>query len=121
MPNSGISSTGKTPRARLVGHFSTVGDVEVLRQTERQLKAPTIDYDVPPHTDTRLSVDSSWLDRFTLDPARYTLLIVVCGPFTRAMAARHNSIFGRFRHCVHIGVNLTMVEALRGSIRSKSC
>lgn len=28
-----------TPRALLVGHFSTVGDVEVLRQTERQLQA----------------------------------------------------------------------------------
>ncbi|MGG6495608.1 UNVERIFIED_CONTAM: hypothetical protein NY603_22055, partial [Bacteroidetes bacterium 56_B9] len=37
---------------------------------------------------------------------------VICGPFTRAMAARHDTIFGRFRHCVHIGVNLTMVESV---------
>ncbi|SDL12796.1 hypothetical protein [Paracoccus chinensis] len=80
-----------------------------------------MDYDVSPHTDARLSGDNSWLDRFTLDPARYTHLIVICGPFTPAMAVRDDSIFVRFRHCVHIGVNLTMVEALRGSIRSKSC
>ena len=99
-----------TPRALLVGHFSTVGDVEVLRQTERRLQALGMAYDVAPYTDARLSIDSTWLDRFTLDPADYTHLFVICGPFTQAMAAQHHIIFDRFHHCVHIGVNLTMVE-----------
>jgi len=99
-------------RALLVGHFSTVGDVEVLRQTERRLQALGIAYDVAPYTDARQSVDSSWLNRFTLDPARYSHLFVICGPFTPAMAVQHDSIFDRFKHCVHIGVNLTMVEPL---------
>lgn len=99
-------------RALLVGHFSTVGDVEVLRQTERQLQALGLAYDVTPYTDARQSIDSTWLNRFTLDPSRYTHLFVICGPFTPAMAVQHESIFGRFKHCVHIGVNLTMVEPL---------
>lgn len=99
-------------RALLVGHFSTVGDVEVLRQTERQLQELGMAYDVTPYTDARQSVDSTWLNRFTLDPARYTHLFVICGPFTPAMAVQHESIFGRFKHCVHVGVNLTMVEPL---------
>lgn len=99
-----------TPRALLVGHFSTIGDVEVLRQTERRLQALGMAYDVAPYTDARLSIDSTWLDRFTLDPADYTHLFVICGPFTPAMAAQHHIIFDRFHHCVHIGVNLTMVE-----------
>ncbi|QDA36303.1 polysaccharide pyruvyl transferase family protein (plasmid) [Paracoccus liaowanqingii] len=99
-------------RALLVGHFSTVGDVEVLRQTERQLQALGMAYDVTPYTDAREAVDSTWLNRFTLDPARYSHLFVICGPFTPAMAVQHESIFDRFKHCVHIGVNLTMVEPL---------
>lgn len=101
-----------TPRALLVGHFSTAGDVEVLRQTERQLQSLGMAYDVVPYTDARQSVDRSWLNRFNLDPALYSHLIVICGPFTPAMAIQHESIFGRFKHCVHIGVNLTMVEPL---------
>lgn len=105
-------TTSKAPRALLVGHFSTVGDVEVLRQTERRLDALGMDYDVAPYTDARLSVDATWLDRYTLDPDRYTHLIVICGPFTLEMAEQHDSIFGRFRHCVHIGVNLTMVQSI---------
>lgn len=112
MPNRETHSTNMTRRALLVGHFSTVGDVEVLRQTERQLEALGVAYDVSPYTDARLAVDGSWLDRFTLDPARYTHLIVICGPFTPAMAVQHDTIFGRFRHCVHIGINLTMVESV---------
>ncbi|WP_265500754.1 polysaccharide pyruvyl transferase family protein [Paracoccus beibuensis] len=104
--------TSTTRRALLVGHFSTVGDVEVLRQTERQLQAVGMAYDVAPYTDARLSIDSTWLDRFTPEPAHYSHLFVICGPFTPAMAVQHESIFGRFQHCVHIGVNLTMVEPL---------
>ena len=100
------------PRALLVGHFSTVGDVEVLRQTERQLQTLGIAYDVTPYTDAREAVNSTWLNRFALDPTRYSHLFVICGPFTPAMAVQHESIFGRFKHCVHIGVNLTMVEPL---------
>ena len=60
-------------------------------------------------SDARLAVDGTWLDRLTLDPAWYSHLIVICGPLTPAMAVQHESIFGRFQHCVHIGVNLTMV------------
>lgn len=103
----------KRPRALLVGHLSTVGDVEVLRQIERRLDALGMDYDVSPYTDARLTVDRSWLDKHRLDPRRYTHLIVICGPFTPQMAVQHDSIFGRFQHCVHIGVNLTMVERLQ--------
>lgn len=100
-------------RALLVGHFSTVGDVEVLRQIESRLHALGINYDVSPYTDASLSVDATWLDKHTLKPARYTHLIVICGPFTPEMAVQHDAIFGRFQHCVHIGVNLTMVKSIQ--------
>ncbi len=100
-------------RALLVGHFSTVGDVEVLRQIERRLDALGLDYDVSPYTDASLPVDTFWLDKHMLDPTRYTHLIVICGPFTPEMAVQHDSIFGRFQHCVHIGVNLTMVRSIQ--------
>ncbi|MGC9449407.1 polysaccharide pyruvyl transferase family protein [Cereibacter johrii] len=106
------SASYTAPRALLVGHFSTVGDVEVLRQTEARLEALGMAYDVAPYTDARQSVDSTWLNRYILDPERYSHVIVVCGPLTPAMAAQHEIIFGRFKHCVHIGVNLTMVEPL---------
>lgn len=97
-------------RALLVGHFSTVGDVEVLQQVQARLDALGVDYDVSPYTDAPLSIDASWLDKHVLEPSRYTHLIVICGPFTPEMAVQHQAIFGRFQHCVHIGVNLTMVE-----------
>lgn len=112
MPKNNNADTRKEKRALLVGHLSTVGDVEVLRQVERQLQMLGVDYDVSPYTDGPMAVDPTWLDRFLLDPARYTHLIVICGPFTPAMAAKYDSIFARFGHCVHIGVNLTMVESL---------
>lgn len=102
----------RAPRALLVGHFSTFGDVEVLQQTQRQLDRLGMAYDISPYTDACLSINDNWLDKHSLDPARYSHLLVICGPFTRETAVRHDSIFGRFQHCVHIGVNLTMVEGL---------
>lgn len=101
------------PRALLVGHFSTVGDVEVLHQTQRRLDTLGMDYDVSPYTDARLAVDPSWLDKHGLDPARYSHLLVICGPFSPEIAAQHDAIFARFQHCVHIGVNLTMVRSIQ--------
>ncbi|WBU64318.1 polysaccharide pyruvyl transferase family protein [Paracoccus aerodenitrificans] len=102
----------KPPRALLVGHFSTVGDIEVLLQVQQRLDALGMAYDVSPYTDICLSIDDSWLDKYLLEPERYTHLIVICGPFTQEIAARNDSIFGRFQHCVHIGVNLTMVQSI---------
>jgi hypothetical protein len=113
MPPISSSTERNVSRALLVGHFSTVGDVEVLRQIESRLHALGIDYDVSPYTDASLSVDASWLDKHTLEPAHYTHLIVICGPFTPEMAVQHDAIFGRFQHCVHIGVNLTMVKSIQ--------
>ena len=113
MPHFPSPTERNVSRALLVGHFSTVGDVEVLRQIERRLDALGLDYDVSPYTDASLPVDTFWLDKHMLDPTRYTHLIVICGPFTPEMAVQHDSIFGRFQHCVHIGVNLTMVRSIQ--------
>ena len=102
---------GSGARALLTGHFSTVGDVEVLHQIQARLDALGMEYDVSPYTDAPLSINASWLDKHILEPSRYTHLIVICGPFTPGMAVQHQAIFARFQHCVHIGVNLTMVES----------
>ena len=112
-PGSSLRPGRSGARALLVGHFSTVGDVEVLHQVQTRLDALGMGYDVSPYTDAPLSIDASWLDKHAVDPSRYTHLIVICGPFTPRMAVQHQAIFGRFQHCVHIGVNLTMVESLR--------
>lgn len=99
-------------RALVVGHFSTVGDIEVLRQVERQLTAASMPYDIGPYLpQIAASIDGS-VEIREVDPARYSHLIAVCGPFHRAYLTRHSIGLRRFAHCVRIGVNLSMIDDL---------
>lgn len=102
-----------TPRrALLTGHFSTVGDVEVLHQVQTRLDAVGMPYAVTPFSQHRVESDPSWVPADALDPSEFTHLFVICGPYAPDYPAEYPWIFGRFRHCTQIGVNLTMVAPL---------
>ena len=79
-------------KALVLGHFSTIGDVESLAYVEGVLRDRHIPYDVHayvPKVNRRL--DGS-IDRSNLDPAEYTHLIVVCGPFWPELLARRGFV-----------------------------
>lgn len=99
-------------RALVIGHFSTVGDIEVLRHVERRLDEIEMLYDVGPFS-TRLSaLMPGSVNIYAVDPSVYTHMFVVCGPFDRNFLARRGADLDRFAHCVRIGVNLSMIERL---------
>ena len=97
-------------RALVIGHFSTMGDLEVLREVERQLAALSMQWDVAPLAKGMIQFDPSWIDARTVEPAAYTHLLVVCGPFWRPYYLRCRVDLDAFAHCTRIGVNLSMIE-----------
>lgn len=99
-------------RALVTGHFSTVGDLEVLRVVEARLRSLGMPFVVSPYSQGRVGMDPSWVAADSLDPAGFTHLLAVCGPYAPDYPDKYPWIFGRFRHCVHVGVNLTMVAPL---------
>lgn len=102
--------TNVARRALLTGHFSTVGDIEVLREVERQLAAQNIEFEVAPLGEGMYRCDPHWQDIRKLDPSRYTHLFVICGPFHRPYFIRCGVDLDKFAHCTRIGVNLSMIE-----------
>ncbi|MGE0449672.1 MAG: polysaccharide pyruvyl transferase family protein [Vicinamibacterales bacterium] len=99
-------------RALLIGHFSTVGDIEVLSQVERQLRASRIDYDIASYSRKVRTEGSGWIGIGDIRPQRYSHLLFVCGPLSRGYLQRTGLDLARFAHCTMVGVNLTMVEPL---------
>jgi hypothetical protein len=100
-------------RALVIGHFSTVGDIEVLREVERQLAAASIATDVATLSSGMSKFSTDWLDIRTVIPARYTHLFVVCGPFWRPYYLQRGINLDAFVHCVRIGVNLSMIDDIK--------
>jgi hypothetical protein len=99
-------------RALIIGYFTTVGDIEVLRQVERQLYAGSVEYDVASYSAKIWKNVKGWVDIRQVDPFAYTHLLVVCGPFYQACFVRRGIDLDRFSHCTRVGVNLTMIEKL---------
>jgi hypothetical protein len=97
-------------RALVIGHFSTVGDIEVLQEVERQLAAASMPWDVAPLSSGMSKFSADWLDIRTAIPAKYTHLLVVCGPFWRPYYLQRGVDLDAFAHCVRIGVNLSMID-----------
>jgi hypothetical protein len=97
-------------RALVIGHFSTFGDMEVLREVERQLTALALPWDVAPLSKWVARQTPEWIDVRSADPHRYTHLLVVCGPFWRPDFIRHRIDLDAFAHCTRIGINLSMID-----------
>lgn len=99
-------------RALVVGYFSTFGDIEVLRQVERQLSAVGMPYDIHAYDDRVRKHFRGTVDLKTATPEHYTHLLLVCGPFSRWFFEAYNIDLDRFSHCTRVGVNLSMVQDL---------
>ena len=99
-------------RALVLGHFSTVGDIECLEWVEEVLTAEAIPFDVAAFMDKIAVAVPGAVPAHEVDPARYTHLIVVCGPFWPGLLQRRGPDLRRFSRCTRIGLNLTMVEPL---------
>ena len=100
-------------RALIVGHFSTFGDLEVLSKVEDRLHHIGVEYDVVPYSSRIQARTNKWINTANIKPAKYSHVVVVCGPFSSANLNRNPDIFLRLQHCVWVGVNLTMIESSR--------
>jgi hypothetical protein len=88
-----------------------VGDIEVLREVERQLTAAALPWNVAPLPKWIARHRPEWLDIRAAKPSDYTHLLVVCGPLWRQGYIRHG-ISDAFAHCTRIGVSLVFCSVL---------
>lgn len=99
-------------RALLVGHFSTVGDIECLEFVKRILTEARIEYDIAAfRADVQRALPGAISPR-AAQPNSYSHLLVVCGPYWREFFEKNHFEMERYAHCVRIGLNVTMVEPL---------
>jgi hypothetical protein len=99
-------------RALVIGHYSTVGDIECLEYVRSVLDGEGIAYDVLPYNVKYAPFIDGALDLSAVEPSNYTHLIAVCGPLWPEFLAKHGFALGPFAHCTRIGLNLTMVRPL---------
>lgn len=97
-------------RALIMGHFSTVGDLEVLDVVRIQLDQAKIPFDIAPYSREIMNHVDGWIDPRTADPSLYSHLFVVCGPIYRSYLFRNGFDLDRFGHCVRIAVNVTLID-----------
>jgi hypothetical protein len=102
----------KTERALVIGHFSTIGDIESLDYVRGVLDAAGIACDIAPYSQKYVDVIDGATVISRVDPADFTHLIAVCGPFWPELLDKRGISLERFAHCTRIGVNLTMVLPL---------
>lgn len=108
-----FDSPGSVPqRALLLGHFSTVGDIQCLEFVKRCLANAGISYDIAAFgADVRGELKGS-ISPAMAEPRSYTHLVIVCGPCWLGLLQNHNFDIDQYAHCKRIGINLTMVEPL---------
>lgn len=99
-------------RALIVGHFSTVGDVECVEAVKTWCAGAGLPADVAPYSRSLQKQISSGLNPASADPSRYSHLLVVCGPCYPALFKKNHFRIERYAHCFKVGVNLTMVAPL---------
>lgn len=99
-------------RALVIGHLSTVGDLEVLEWAIARLDRLGLPHDVSAFRPKIRAADPRWVDARLVDPRPYTHLLVVCGPFGPTHFEEEADLLARFAHCAWIGLNLTMVAPL---------
>lgn len=99
-------------RALVVGFFSTFGDLEVLGEVKEWLHRSGLAFDVAAFS---ASISKEIDGAMPLDRAvasSYSHLIIVCGPFSRGLLCRLDFNLDEYRHCVRIGINLSMIEPI---------
>ncbi len=99
-------------RALLIGHFSTVGDIESLDIVSKWLSELGFPYDIAPFTDSVRTRMPETLALNEIDPTNYPVMIMICGPVWREQLSRSGIDLEHFSHALRIGINLSMVEPL---------
>lgn len=99
-------------RALIIGHFSTIGDIDSLDYVRGVLDEQGIAYDILPYKPKFVDDIAGATVISRVDPAAYTHLIAVCGPLWPELLDKWGVALEHFAHCTRIGVNLTMVLPL---------
>ncbi|HVK80968.1 MAG TPA: hypothetical protein VM915_10155, partial [Verrucomicrobiae bacterium] len=99
-------------RALIVGHYSTIGDVECLEAVKAWCAAAALPYDVAPYSKSLQARIDGAIAPAAAVPARYSHMIIVCGPCYPELLERNGVKLERFAHCQKLGVNLTMTKPL---------
>lgn len=99
-------------RALIVGHFSTIGDVECLDAVKEWCADAGLACDVAPYSKSLQARIDGAIAPANAEPAHYSHLIIVCGPCYPELLTRNGIVWERFAHCHIIGVNLTLTRPL---------
>ncbi|MEK7349244.1 MAG: polysaccharide pyruvyl transferase family protein [Nitrospirota bacterium] len=99
-------------RALLTGHFSTVGDIECLEIVRHWLGGMGISCDVAPFAESVRAKLPGATDLARVDPRSYSHLVMICGPVWKEQLEGLQFDLARFRHCVRIGINLTLIAPI---------
>jgi Polysaccharide pyruvyl transferase len=108
----GADRTSARRRALLLGHFSTVGDIQCLEFAKRVLDEQHCEYDIAAFSEKLRKAMPGALVPKAANPDAYSHLLVICGPCWPELFEKRKFDFERFSHCNCIGLNLTMVKPL---------
>ena len=99
-----------TKKALLLGHFSTIGDIESLEVVQNWLVEMGISYDVISFSNAVREKLNGTLDLFSIKPKDYSHVVIICGPVWKEQLEDLQIDLTRFDHCLAIGINLTLVS-----------
>lgn len=102
-----------TRRALLVGHFSTVGDIECLEIIQHWLGEMGIPHEVAPFAESVRAKLPGASDFAGVDHRRYSHLVMICGPVWEEQLKELQFDLAKFRHCVRIGINLSLIAPVQ--------
>lgn len=97
------------PRALLIGHFSTIGDIESLDIVRYWLDELGLSYDVAPFAESVRKKMPGAGDLSKIDPGAYSHLVMICGPVWKEQLEALHIDLNKFQHCVRIGINLSLL------------
>jgi hypothetical protein len=103
----------RATRALLVGHFSTVGDIESLDIVRQWLGEMDMLYDVAPLFESVRAKLPGAIDLAAVDPRSYSHLVMICGPVWKEQLEELKFDLARFEHSVRIGINLTLIAPIQ--------
>ncbi|MGI9334143.1 MAG: polysaccharide pyruvyl transferase family protein [Gammaproteobacteria bacterium] len=97
----------------LAGHFSTIGDIESLDIVRQWVRELDLTFDVAPFGESVRRAIPDSIEPGRADPNDYSHVVMICGPLWEQQLAELHVDLEKFRHCVRIGINLTLITAVR--------
>lgn len=93
-------------RILLTGHFTTVGDLEVLDVARSWLDEAGLPNDVAPYGEAYRAILPGSVDWRSVPSEPYFAVMFICGPMVTPECIP--SFFDRFSHCAMYGLNLSL-------------